>query len=202
MVLVPLFPVPTNFTGLFAVDVASTLSTYWNSTTGSLLSFILVLPVTLSSASSESVAVQVPLVVLGNVTIVAGPSTVNLNATSFAIHFADVVAAGNFTSVNTGSFIPAQKVDIVVFPSSSISSSSTGSSQNMPLTRSASTQSSLDGGQIAGIVIGVIVFCILCVVMCILVRSRGLCRRDIFVNKSKNGRPNEEPQAVVPASSV
>jgi hypothetical protein len=173
-VVVQSYPVAESFTGFFVSDVASTLSDYWNCTSSSLVPFLLIDPITRSPIPSYnssgstgtgarrllSVNVVVPLIVLGNITSVAGPSAVAVNVTMLAGYFVGIVTAGNFTAANAGALIPAQTIQmhfttVTALSSSSSSSSSTGNYGDAGLEQQ--DVSSLGAGQIAGITVAVVV---------------------------------------------
>ena len=154
-VLVLSFPVASNFTAELTDDISASLAASYTLPDDAFVSSILVLePVAVAPTSVDGqqvVLVDVPVVVLGNVSQAVGAGGVT--AAALVSLFTRQLANQSFVSNSTGAVILAQSVTVNSGQPSS-STSSTGSAQGARLTESGS---GLSVSQTIGIVVAVLV---------------------------------------------
>ena len=173
--LVQAYPLAAGFTDGLRYDVSASLAQSYHLPDDIFVQAILVLqPVETGTSFSRrllSVAVEVPMVVLGNVS-----ETVNvtgISAASLVSLFIAQVADDGFFSNSTGAVILSQAVTVIGWPSSS---SSTGELR----ATGAEAESDLTTGQTAGIIVAVLAVTIILSAVYLWVYKHGCaarCRR-------------------------
>ena len=180
-VLVLTYPVASNFTAGLTDDISASLAASYTLPSDAFVTSILLSQPETASAPARrllSVAVEVPMVVLGNVSDAV--NVTGISAASLLSLFIAQLANHTFVSNSTGAVILSQAVTAIGWPSSS---SSTGEQQR---TMMEDDDSDLSAGQIAGIIVAVLVATCFVTAVYICVYRRG--RSDEAENDSAHAR--------------